>query len=220
MSEVLAEAKQASAVAAQAPLLRLEALCFPGFEPATLSLPAGGILVLRGASGSGKSRLLRAIADLDPNEGRVFLEGEAREGLPAPAWRRRVCYLATESGWWADKVGDHFADWKAIADSLEDLGLPVDCRDWPVSRLSTGERQRLALLRALTIGPKVLLLDEPTGALDPEATAAVEKLVAGLCREGLGVIWVTHDPEQAERLLEGLALAQSFRIAQGRLAPA
>jgi phosphate-transporting ATPase len=151
--------------------------------------------------------------------------------MPAPAWRRKVCYLATESGWWAERVADHFAGWEAIADRLDALGLPAECRDWPISRLSTGERQRLALLRTLAVGPMVLLLDEPTGALDPEATAAVEALVAKLYQEGVGVIWVTHDPEQAERLLAeaasgesakscGVALAQSFRIAEGRLVPA
>ena len=226
--------------AAKAPLLRAAGVRFPGLEPASFALPAGGILVLQGASGSGKSRLLRAIADLDPNEGEVFLKSETRDAMPAPAWRRKVCYLATESGWWAEKVGDHFADWDAIAARLGALGLSPESRTWPVSRLSTGERQRLALLRALSVGPSVLLLDEPTGALDPEATKAVEALVMTLCREGLAVVWITHDPEQAQRLValrsgdggnsggnsgDGSAggnggLAQSLRIADGRLVPA
>jgi phosphate-transporting ATPase len=227
----LVDTKEMPEAEARTALLRVEGLGFPGLAPASFQMPAGGILVLRGASGSGKSRLLRAIADLDPSEGQVFLDGAARDGLPAPAWRRKVCYLATESGWWAERVVDHFAGWEAIADRLDALGLPAECRDWPISRLSTGERQRLALLRALAVGPKVLLLDEPTGALDPAATKAVEALIAKLCREGLGVIWVTHDAEQAERLLVeassgekagsgGIALTQSFRIAEGRLVPA
>ncbi|MGH7042086.1 MAG: ATP-binding cassette domain-containing protein, partial [Acetobacteraceae bacterium] len=67
-------------------------------------------------------------------------------------------------------------------------------------RLSTGERQRLALLRALGSGPAVLLLDEPTGALDEGNTALVETLLAGLLAAGSTVLMVTHNPAQAARL--------------------
>jgi len=71
---------------------------------------------------------------------------------------------------------------------------------WPVSRLSTGERQRLALLRAMVQGPRVLLLDEPTSALDPEATAKVESLLHEKIAGGLIAVMVTHDAAQAERM--------------------
>ena len=69
-----------------------------------------------------------------------------------------------------------------------------------VSQLSTGERQRLALLRALEHRPEVLLLDEPTGPLDDETTAAVEALLREKQANGLALLWVTHDKRQAERV--------------------
>ena len=71
---------------------------------------------------------------------------------------------------------------------------------WPIARLSTGERLRLALVRALIIRPKVLLLDEPTAALDAASVAAVESLIATRIRTGLAVLWVTHDAGQARRI--------------------
>lgn len=66
--------------------------------------------------------------------------------------------------------------------------------------MSTGERLRLALVRALMVGPRVLLLDEPTAALDPASVAAVESLIGARASAGLAVLWVTHDTEQARRI--------------------
>ena len=81
------------------------------------------------------------------------------------------------------------------------LCFSEESEDWPIARLSTGERLRLALVRALMVGPKVLLLDEPTGALDPASVSAVEELVSARVRAGLAVLWVTHDVKQASRVL-------------------
>ena len=67
-------------------------------------------------------------------------------------------------------------------------------------RLSTGERQRLGLVRALALRPRVLLLDEPTSGLDDTATEAVERLIRERLDDGASVLWVTHDEAQARRL--------------------
>ncbi len=193
-------------------MLRVDHLAVLGLEPVSFEVGDGACLAVQGPSGSGKSLLLRAIADLDPNGGEVELDGLRRSDLPAPQWRERVCYLATDSGWWGETVADHVRDWQAIAGELEALGLPESCRDWPVSQLSTGERQRLALLRALAIAPRVLLLDEPTSALDTAATAAVEKLIAARRADGLIVIWVTHDGEQAQRVASRRLLVENGAV--------
>ena len=120
--------------------------------------------------------------------------------MPAPQWRRRVGYLPADSGWWADTVGQHFVSPERWTGQAAQLGLAEGWHRWPVDRLSTGERQRLALLRALEADPRVLLLDEPTSGLDAQATAAVEALLEARRKQGLGLFWVTHDPAQAERL--------------------
>ena len=190
-------------------------LAAPGLGPVSFTLAAGECLALRGPSGAGKSLLLRALADLDPNEGALALEGRSREAMSAPEWRRLVTYLAAEPGWWADEVGEHFADWDPAAELAADLGLPADCRGWPVARLSTGERQRLALIRALVQSPKVLLLDEPTSGLDAEAGDAVERLIGRHLAAGGGAIWVTHDAAQAARVARKALYLEGGRVTEG-----
>ncbi|KRQ04891.1 ABC transporter ATP-binding protein [Bradyrhizobium manausense] len=166
----------------------------------SFDLQDGECVALQGPSGVGKTVLLRAIADLDPNEGTVRLDGALREQMPAPAWRKRVTYLATEPGWWSETVQEHFTAWNDALSLVKCLGLPEDCGPWAVQRLSTGERQRLGLVRALMLRSRVLLLDEPTSALDTASTAAVESLIAARIADGTSVVWSTHDDAQARRV--------------------
>ena len=193
-------------------MLDVRGLRRPGLGPVDLTLAAGECVALSGPSGAGKSLLLRAIADLDPSDGEVSLDGTAREAVTAPAWRRQVTYVAAESAWWDDRVGAHFDDPAAAVPLARLLGLPAAAVDWSVARLSTGERQRLALARALALSPKVLLLDEPTAALDPEATAAVEAVLRQRLGQGGAILLVTHDAAQARRLAN-----RGFRVEAGML---
>ena len=181
-------------------MLSVHSLTHPGLQPVSFRLAAGESLVVRGASGSGKTLLLRAIADLDPSQGSIVLECQARESMPAPQWRRLVCYLPAESGWWAERVRDHFVDWQAALPLVAELKISDACGEWPIQRLSTGERQRLALIRAMVQKPKILLLDEPTSGLDAETTSRVEALIKRHQKAGGGVIWVTHDAAQLKRV--------------------
>lgn len=179
---------------------------------ATFELHPGECVALQGPSGSGKTVLLRAIADLDPSQGAVTLDGADRGSMPAPEWRRLVTYVAAEPGWWADVVEEHYSDWSRAVPLVERLRLPAECGKWPVSRLSTGERQRLAFARALVLQPRVLLLDEPTSALDPEATTIVETLAAELRSTGIGILWVTHDRDQTRRVATRLLTIDDGRL--------
>lgn len=173
----------------------------PGLHAVSFAVEAGECLALQGPSGSGKTLLLRALADLDPNRGEITLNDTRRETLSGPLWRRQVVYLPANSGWWSEYVGDHFSDWEKAIPLLKRLGFSITAlREWSVQRLSTGERQRLALVRALVLEPQVLLLDEPTSGLDPETTSAVEQLIQQRLQLGTGVIWVTHDIAQARRM--------------------
>jgi len=185
-------------------MLVVENLRRPGLASVSLSLEAGRCLAVMGPSGAGKSLLLRAIADLDPSEGEVTLAGKKRETYSGPAWRRSVAYLPAEPGWWDDKVKPHFEDWPRASQLAARLLLDAEVADRPIAQLSTGERQRLALIRSLLQAPSVLLLDEPTAALDEAATAAVEALIKELLAKGTAVVWVTHDGDQAARVAEGI----------------
>jgi putative ABC transport system ATP-binding protein len=182
--------------------------------PFELSLGRGTCAAITGASGSGKSLFLRMVADLDPNEGEVWLNEQARAAMPAPAWRKQVTYVAAESGWWSEIVLQHFPSGRRdeIATLASHLGLGAELLDAPVAQLSTGEKQRLALVRALLPAPPVLLLDEPTGPLDQESVVRVETLLRQRMATGTSILLVTHDPNQAERLGD-----QRYRMAARRL---
>ena len=201
-----------SAFHAGSPILQIRDLRTYLLKPASLSLSAGECIAIRGPSGAGKTLLLRAIADLDPNEGLVCLDGRDRSTIAGPEWRRLVGYVPAEPGWWADTVGEHFSGWTAALAVVRDLGFPKEANAWPITRLSTGERLRLALIRALMVRPKVLLLDEPTAALDPASVASVESLIAARVQAGLAVLWVTHDAEQAKRIAHRLLAVSDGQV--------
>ncbi|MGY3232150.1 ABC-type iron transport system FetAB ATPase subunit [Luteibacter sp. HA06] len=170
--------------------------------PFNFTVTACQCLTITGPSGSGKTVLLRMIADLDAHEGTVTMDGTDRASITAAEWRRRAALVPARSGWWADSVGEHFAPdreatWRALG---AELLLPTAVFDRAIEDVSTGERQRLALIRALLIEPRLLLLDEPTASLDPVATQAVEGLIAQRRAAGTTVIWVTHSAEQAIRV--------------------
>ena len=209
--------------------LRLQRLHPRMLAPVDLTVAAGGLVFVSGPSGAGKSLLLRSVADLDPNEGDAFVGELARSALSAPEWRRRVGLLPAESGWWDETVGAHFPapgqqtgvdpaggeKQSDPIDLLRQLGFDADVLAWTVSRLSTGERQRLALARLLANAPEALLLDEATANLDPSNRERVEAAVDDYrLHHSAAVLWVSHDPEQRARLSD-----RSLVIRDGQLLP-
>jgi ABC-type iron transport system FetAB ATPase subunit len=170
--------------------------------PVDFDLEAGECVAIQGPSGAGKSVLLRMLADLDPHEGSVLLDGQSCASMPAPRWRAQVVYQAAEPAWWEASAGAHFAPAQRdfVDRTLAALGLSPDLLDTEIERLSTGERQRLALVRSLAARPRVLLLDEPTAALDPQSVARAEALLGSCLAHGMALLIVTHSPEQARRL--------------------
>ncbi len=96
---------------------------------------------------------------------------------------------------------------------LEQLGFAAQTLEWEVRRCSTGERQRLALLRLLANRPRVLLLDEPTASLDPASVGRMETLLERYRVEySAAVLWVSHDPAQIRRVA-----SQHFELQDGNL---
>ena len=196
-------------------MLRVEGLTRLGLGPFDFEVADGACLAVTGPSGAGKSVLLRAIADLDVNVGRVRTGRMARADVSGPQWRRAVALLPAESGWWADAVAAHFRDVAAVRPLLERVGLDGQALDWQVARLSTGERHRLALLRALEQGPEVLLLDEPTTMLDAGTTGLVEDMLRARMALGLTIVMVTHDPEQPGRIADRVMWLEGGKLREG-----
>jgi ABC-type iron transport system FetAB ATPase subunit len=183
----------------------------------TFEVADGECLTVEGASGSGKTRLLRAIADLDPVEGLIFLDGAERREIAGPRWRSLVRYVAAEPGWWSETPRGTFprdtVDTERVERQLANVGLTADHLDRDISHLSTGERTRLAFVRALQGEPKVLLLDEPTAALDPASAALVEEQIRFQLYAGRIIVLATHDVGLSQRVSHTRLMLPKPRVA-------
>jgi putative ABC transport system ATP-binding protein len=206
----------------------------PLFELDRVSLSRGGRSVLRGVSlqigtgatallgpsGSGKSSLLRVLNRLaEPDSGAVRFNGEDVRDLDPLELRRRAVLVpqlpAPLPGTVADNVryGPSLYGREAdVGRVLELAGLDDSYSERDASRLSVGEQQRVMLARALALEPEVLLLDEPTAALDEVAREGVERTIGELVRRaGVSTVLVTHDRGQASRLAD-----RTIEIRDGR----
>lgn len=196
-----------------------------------LSLPAQGITALFGASGSGKTSLLRCVAGLERARNSVVrIAGETWQddaaGLFVPTWRRSLGYVFQESSLFehlsvrdslnyglqrnakAGKQGQ-----AALKEAIELLGIGSLLQRQP-QQLSGGERQRVAIARALVTRPACVLADEPTGNLDRATADGVFKLMLKLaCEHGTAFVVVTHDEALAARC------GRQLRLVQGKLLP-
>ncbi|MEZ5143847.1 MAG: phosphate ABC transporter ATP-binding protein [Acidimicrobiales bacterium] len=187
----------------------------------SLSLACEGITVLAGPSGSGKSTLLRMCNRLEvPTSGRILLDGEDLAAVDPTVLRRRVGMVFQRPVVFGGSVRDNLrvadvhVDDAGAAEVLGRCGLDAGFLDRRADDLSGGEAQRMCLARTLLTNPEVLLMDEVTSALDVDARHMVERLARGLADDGIPVVWVTHDLDQAERLADRIVV-----IAGGRVVP-
>ncbi|MEZ6064367.1 MAG: ATP-binding cassette domain-containing protein [Planctomycetaceae bacterium] len=182
----------------------------------SLRLDRGDRVALIGPTGSGKTLLLRALAGLDPLDGgEVAFRGTLVPPSQMPAFRRQVIYLHQHPALFDGTVADNLArpfqldshagrqlDTAWLRQALRGYGREDTFLERSVTRLSGGERQVVALLRAVQLQPAVLLLDEPTASIDEAAGRYVESLVAEWANADpeRAWLWVTHDLSQAARV--------------------
>lgn len=197
-------------------------------DDVTLELAAGDRLALAGPSGAGKSLLLRALALLDPlDRGRIEWRGAVPVDHEIPRFRRRAIYLAQrpivdeasvvdqlERPWRFASAGGVPFDRERAAEMLTRAERAPGFLEQMGVNLSGGEAQLLALVRALLLEPHLLLLDEPTAAMDARTRGAAEALLEDWLRAdpNRAWVWVSHDPSQLER-----SCRRELKIDSGRL---
>jgi putative ABC transport system ATP-binding protein len=172
----------------------------------TAAIPAHGVTAVFGPSGSGKSTLLRLYNRLElPTSGRASFYGSDIAGLD-PLWLRRrvgMCFQRPTPfpGTVADnlRAADPDAPDARLRETLARVALSGSWLDRDVAGLSGGEAQRVCLARTLMARPQVLLLDEPTSAIDTEAAEVIERAVRELAADGTPALWVTHNSAQVAR---------------------
>jgi osmoprotectant transport system ATP-binding protein len=199
----------------------------PALAGVSLSVEKGAFVALVGGSGSGKTTLLKAINRLvDPDAGRVLVEGREAADQPAPLLRRRIGYVFQEVGLFPHlSVGENIAvtprllGWPQarIAARVEALleltGLPKSFAGRSPAELSGGQRQRVGVARALAAEPAIVLMDEPFGALDPLTRDALGGDYRALHeRLGLTTLMVTHDMAEAVLLADRIVVLSEGRI--------
>jgi putative ABC transport system ATP-binding protein len=196
----------------------------PRLADIDLDLPGDGVTVVAGPSGSGKSSLLRLLNRLDvPDAGTIRWRGASLDEVDVLAHRREVGMVFQQPtvapGTVLDnlRIGALDLDEEAAADLCALVFLDPGHLDREAAELSGGERQRVCLARTLATGPAVVLADEPTASLDPEATEVIEHLATRLCDPAspmcVGWIWVSHDPAQLRRLAHRVVVLVAGRVA-------
>jgi len=194
---------------------------------AHVSVRAGAFVTLVGGSGSGKTTLLKSINRLiEPDSGQVRIEGEPVGRSDPPMLRRRIGYVFQDIGLFphmsvAENIGivPQLLGWPAqaiaarTAELLDLVGLPQAYAARFPAALSGGERQRIGVARAIAARPKIVLMDEPFGALDPITRDGLGSAYRALHEKlGLTTIMVTHDVQEAVLLADEIVVMKSGRV--------
>jgi osmoprotectant transport system ATP-binding protein len=198
-------------------------------HPLDLFIEPGEVAVLLGPSGCGKTTILRMVAGLvSPTAGQITVDSLPLNSQTMSAVRRKLGYVIQEGGLFPHLTAvenvtlmSRYEGWprNRIGERLDEL---VEMTQFPRSglnhypnELSGGQRQRLSLMRALFLNPRLLLLDEPLGALDPLIRAGLQRdLSAVFARTGATVLLVTHDLVEASRFADRVCVMNAGRIVQ------
>ncbi|MBL4893037.1 MAG: ABC transporter ATP-binding protein [Rhizobiaceae bacterium] len=200
---------------------------FVAVDDINLKILEGEFFTLVGPSGSGKTTMIRMLVGMDqPSEGEMRLKGKVMNDLPAN--KRPTCMVFQSLALFPHKsVGENIEFSMKIAGQdktsrrarvhqlMEQLRLPLDYYDRSVTQCSGGERQRIALARALAFDPEILFFDEPLSALDFRLRKALEKELKDIHREtGKTFVYITHSLEEAMVMSDRIAIMRDGGIVQ------
>ena len=193
-------------------------------DDVSCAIASGSFVALVGSSGSGKSTLLKTVNRLVlPDSGRVLLDGADAAGEEPYALKRRIGYVFQNIGLFPHlTIGENIAiglrlegrpENGRVGELLELVDLPPDCAARMPDQLSGGQQQRVGVARALALSPKLMLMDEPFGALDPVTRDALGRAYRALHeRLGLTTLMVTHDMAEALLLADRVLVMAAGRI--------
>jgi putative ABC transport system ATP-binding protein len=201
------------------------------FRDVSFEVNAGDRLAVAGATGAGKTVLMRAIALLDPlHAGTIHWNGQTVCRDAVPAYRTHVIYIHQRPALFEGSVEENLRrpyrlrahrgmsfDRERILEHLDRLGRSAEFLAKSSRELSGGEAQVVALLRAIQLHPCVLLLDEPTASLDTATARSIETFVDSWFSAGQGArafVWVSHDPEQRGRVASRFYSMHGGRLSQ------
>jgi len=185
----------------------------------SLAVRPGRVTCVLGDNGAGKSTLIKIISGLHQHsEGEFLVDGTAvrfstpREALAKgiatvyqdlatvplmPVWRNFFLGSELTRGPWPVRRLDITRMKRTADEELRNMGIVLDDLDQPIGTLSGGQRQSVAIARAVHFGARVLVLDEPTAALGVRQSGVVLKYIAAARERGLGVVFITHNPHHA-----------------------
>jgi putative ABC transport system ATP-binding protein len=178
---------------------------------ANASIPQGAFIMVMGPSGTGKSTLFRLLTRLEePDQGTIYYRERPLYEYQPTLLRREVHYVFQAPTLFRGTVGDNLAyplnlqgarpSEAELKTLLKRAALATSYLERPIERLSGGEKQRVNIARSLSLTPPVLMLDEPTAALDAESTILIEQEIRKYNQAGNTILWITHSEEQADRL--------------------
>lgn len=176
----------------------------------SVSVEQGDFISIVGPSGSGKSTFLKLCSYLiSPTHGNIVFKGKNFTDYNPTELRKNIAYCFQTPYLFGDTVMENInfpysirnvkPDQKRVNDLFSMFHMAADYLNKDVRNLSGGEKQRIALIRSLLFKPEMLLLDEITSALDVENTKIVENVIDSLNKEGITVLWITHNPEQSRK---------------------
>lgn len=189
----------------------------------SVDVDSGDFISVVGPSGSGKSTFLKLCAHLiSPTAGNIIYKNKSYMEYSPIEWRKSIGYCFQNPYLFGDTVIENLnfpysirnriMDSNRVTKLLSIFKLKKSYLNEKVKNLSGGEKQRIALIRSLLFKPKILLLDEVTSSLDVDNTLIVENVMQSLNREGITILWITHNPEQSKKYSNKIIAMKNGKI--------